>query len=103
MTASRRTAFRLCYGALHVVMREEYRGLGHTLSTPGAATEIEAHVDWSATMQLRRDLDRDGCGVAEAMQPFLREGFGNPSSSHPLVGPRGSAGACSGGGASPVI
>ncbi|MEC9048383.1 MAG: DUF993 family protein [Planctomycetota bacterium] len=79
MTASRRTAFRLCYGALHVVMREEYRGLGHTLSTPGAATEIEAHVDWSATMQLRRDLDRDGCGVAEAMDTAQRFFLGWPA------------------------
>lgn len=79
MTAARPTSFRLCYGALHVVMREDYRSLGHSLAAPGAAAEIEAHVDWSATMQLRCDLDRDGCGVAEAMDTAQRFFLGWPA------------------------
>ena len=95
MTAARPTAFRLCYGALHVVMREDYRGLGHSLAAPGAAAEIEAHVDWSSTMQLRRDLDQDGCGVAEAMDTAQRFFLGWPAARR-LIAETGALGLANG-------
>jgi len=79
MTAARPTAFRLCYGALHVVPRPEYEDLGHSLDAPGASAEIERHLDWDATMQLRRDLDAQGVGVAEAMDTAQRFFLGWPA------------------------
>jgi hypothetical protein len=79
MVADRAPAYRLCYGALHVVMRPGYRALGHSLAAPGGAAEIEQHIDWQATMQLRRDLDQDGCGVAEAMDTAQRFFLGWPA------------------------
>lgn len=88
-------AFRLCYGALHVVLRPGYRDLGHSLAAPGAAAEIEAHVDWSATMQLRRDLDQDGCGVAEAMDTAQRFFLGWPAARR-LIAETGALGLANG-------
>ena len=72
-------AFRLCYGALHVVMRPEYRALGHTVDLPGAGNVIEEHIDWPATMRLRRDMDAFGIGVAEAMDTAQRFFLGWPA------------------------
>ena len=72
-------AFRLCYGALHVVMREDYRSLGHSLAAPGAAAEIEQHIDWPGTMQLRREMDTFGIGIAEAMDTAQRFFLGWPA------------------------
>lgn len=65
-------AFRLCYGALHVVLEPGYRSLGHSLAQPGDAQEIEQHIDWGATMQLRREMDSFGIGIAEAMDTAQR-------------------------------
>jgi len=79
MTADRVAAFRLCYGALHVVLRPEYRSSGHSLSTPGDAEEIEDYIDWVATAGLRRDLDEHGVGVAEAMDTAQRFLLGWPA------------------------
>ena len=79
MDADQGPAFRLCYGALHVVLRPEYAALGHTLARPGAPAEIEQYIDWQATMRLRRDLDQEGCGVAEAMDTAQRFSIGWPT------------------------
>ncbi|MFN3242302.1 MAG: DUF993 family protein [Planctomycetota bacterium] len=79
MASDRAPAFRLCYGALHVVLLPEYRDLDHTLATPGDAAEIERHIDWPATMQLRRDMDACGIGIAEAMDTAQRFFLGWPS------------------------
>lgn len=79
MSADSDTAFRLCYGALHVVMRPEYRAVGHSLEQPGSAAVIEAHIDWVATMQLRRQMDGFGIGIAEAMDTAQRFFLGWPA------------------------
>ena len=79
MTADSATAFRLCYGALHVVMQPGYRALGHSLAMPGSAQQIEHHIDWPATMQLRRQMDTFGIGIAEAMDTAQRFFLGWPS------------------------
>ena len=73
------TAFRLCYGALHVVMQPSYQALGHSLERPGSSIEIEQHMDWPATMQLRRTMDAFGIGIAEAMDTAQRFFLGWPS------------------------
>lgn len=65
-------ALRLCFAAAHVVMRDSYAAVGHTLQKPGRASEIAAHVDWDATMGVRRHLDELGFGIAEAMDTAQR-------------------------------
>lgn len=79
MSAESATAFRLCFGALHVVMQPRYRALGHTLALPGAAQVIEEHIDWATTMQLRRTMDSFGIGIAEAMDTAQRFFLGWPA------------------------
>jgi hypothetical protein len=88
-------AFRLCYGALHVVPRPEYRDLGHSLDAPGAAAELERFIDWDATAQLRRDLDAHGVGVAEAMDTAQRFFLGWPAARR-LIAETGALGLASG-------
>jgi hypothetical protein len=70
---------RLCYAAVHVVLRPEYRKLGHTLQKPGDPRVIEEHIDWAATMRLRTAMDRHGLGVAEAMDTAQRFHLGWPA------------------------
>ncbi|MCB9878118.1 MAG: DUF993 family protein [Planctomycetes bacterium] len=72
-------AFRLCFGALHVVLQAGYRQLGHRLDRPGDARAIEDGIDWSATMRLRQAMDGFGIGVAEAMDTAQRFFLGWPS------------------------
>ncbi|MCK5945082.1 MAG: DUF993 family protein, partial [Planctomycetes bacterium] len=79
MSVERTPAFRLCFGALHVVMRAGYAEAGHTLARPGDAVSLEQHIDWPATMQLRRAMDAFGIGVAEAMDTAQRFFLGWPS------------------------
>lgn len=79
MSAASAAEFRLCYGALHVVMLPGYRALAHTLEQPGEAADFDAHIDWTATMQLRRELDGCGVGVAEAMDTAQRFFIGWPA------------------------
>ena len=102
MSAESATAFRLCFGALHVVMQPGYRQLGHTLATPGSAQVIEEHIDWAATMQLRREMDAFGIGIAEAMDTAQRFFLGWPAASR-LITETGalrlSSGFCAGAGA----
>lgn len=63
---------RLCFAAAHVVLRESYRGLGHSLQQPGRQEQFAEHVDWPATMALRTNLDAHGFGIAEAMDTAQR-------------------------------
>ena len=102
MSAESATAFRLCFGALHVVMQPGYRQLGHTLATPGSAQVIEEHIDWAATMQLRREMDAFGIGIAEAIDTAQRFFLGWPAASR-LITETGalrlSSGFCAGAGA----
>lgn len=63
---------RLAYAAPHLVLREDYR------QHPGAPEETLAHVDWDATLALRRRLDRLGFGIAEAMDTAQRFAIGWP-------------------------
>jgi hypothetical protein len=79
MTVDPEPAFRLCFGALHVVMQSGYRALGHTLDRPGTGIEIERHIDWPQTMQLRREMDAFGIGIAEAMDTAQRFFLGWPA------------------------
>lgn len=79
MSETNQEAFRLCFGALHVVMRREYRDLGHSMQQPGDARAIEDHIDWPATMQLRREMDGFGIGIAEAMDTAQRFFLGWPA------------------------
>lgn len=65
-------AIRLAFAATHVVMRESYRKLSHTLDAPGTAAEIADSIDWEATRALRVRLDSLGFGIAEAMDTAQR-------------------------------
>lgn len=79
MNAHPAPALRLCYGALHVVLRPGYRALGHTLERPGAPEVVAEWVDWPATLRLRTAMDRCGIGVAEAMDTAQRFLLGWPA------------------------
>ncbi len=70
---------RLCYAALHVVVRHDYAEAGHSVDRPGAPEEIEEWIDWEATAGLRRWVDSLGFGVAEAMDTAQRFEIGWPS------------------------
>ena len=63
---------RTAFAATHVVMAESYGSVPHSLERPGSPEEIAEHIDWRATMQLRRRLDAHGFGVAEAMDTAQR-------------------------------
>lgn len=63
---------RLAYAAAHVCYDGAYAGLAHSLDAPGDQAEIAAHVDWEATAAVRRHLDANGLGVAEAMDTAQR-------------------------------
>lgn len=63
---------RRAYAALHVVMRPEYAAVDHRVERPGAPDEIAPFVDWEGTLALRREADRLGFGVAEAMDTAQR-------------------------------
>ncbi len=63
---------RLAFAAAHVVMRATYAQVGHSLARPGSAAEIGAHIDWDGTFALRRHLDAQGFGIAEAMDTAQR-------------------------------
>lgn len=63
---------RLVFAAAHVVLLPDYRRLGHSLVRPGPPAEIAAAIDWESTMALRRWLDTNGFGIAEAMDTAQR-------------------------------
>ncbi|MEO6594823.1 MAG: DUF993 family protein [Planctomycetota bacterium] len=72
---------RLCYAALHVVMRSGYERLGHSVAQPGLPAVIVEHIDWAATMRLRSAMDAHGIGIAEAMDTAQRFYIGWPAAS----------------------
>jgi hypothetical protein len=57
---------RLCYGAVHVVVREPEHGAG-----PRDGTRIE-DIDWDSTMRVRQALLDRGLRIAEAMDTAQR-------------------------------
>jgi hypothetical protein len=63
---------RLAYAAAHVCYLDSYAQLGHSLEATGDPAAIAAHVDWPATADVRRHLDANGFGVAEAMDTAQR-------------------------------
>jgi len=77
-TARATRPVRLCFAAAHVVMRESYRALDHSLAKPGDAAAIAEHVDWAATLGIRMHLIALGFGIAEAMDTAQRFFLGWP-------------------------
>lgn len=67
---------RLCYAAAHVIMKNDYRDVAHSFSSPGAPEEIAQYINWDATMAFRRHLDGCGFGIAEAMDTAQRFSLG---------------------------
>ena len=63
---------RLVFAAAHLVMRDGYARVDHSLEAPGSHAEIGAFIDWEATAALRVRLDRLGFGIAEAMDTAQR-------------------------------
>jgi hypothetical protein len=63
---------RQAHAAAHVMMLDSYADVDHAPDRPGAPDELAAHVDWEATMELRKRLDALGLGVAEAMDTAQR-------------------------------
>lgn len=70
---------RLVYAASHVVMDSAYADVAHSVDHPGGPQEIESHIDWVATMGLRRTLADRGFAIAEAMDTAQRFRIGWPS------------------------
>ncbi|MBM4060535.1 MAG: dihydrodipicolinate synthase family protein [Planctomycetes bacterium] len=85
MPAPTTAPVRLCFAAAHVVLRDDYAALPHRLDRPGDPAEIAAHVDWDATMAIRRRLDGFGLGIAEAMDTAQRFLLGWPSARELIV------------------
>lgn len=71
-------AHRLAYAAAHVAMRASYRALGRTAARPSPPDEILEHLDWDATLGIRRHLAAHGMGIAEAMDTAQRFEIGWP-------------------------
>jgi hypothetical protein len=69
---------RLAYAATRVVMRDEYATVRHAPDASGASGDIAHYVDWQATLEQRRRLDRLGFGIAEAMDTAQRFALGWP-------------------------
>ncbi|HEX5054379.1 MAG TPA: DUF993 family protein [Planctomycetota bacterium] len=79
MQAARQPVLRLCYAAMHVVMRPGYSGLGHRIARRGDPAVLVEHIDWVATMRLRTAMDARGIGIAEAMDTAQRFQIGWPA------------------------
>ena len=67
---------RLCYAAAHVVMSPSYAAISHSIDSPGSPEEIAEHLDWDATMAIRRHIGVTGMGIAEAMDTAQRFNLG---------------------------
>lgn len=67
---------RLCYAAAHVVMKDSYGRVRHSVDRPGRPGEFAEHVDWDRTMDYRRYLDDLGFAIAEAMDTAQRFALG---------------------------
>lgn len=72
-------ADRLVYAAAHVVMLPSYAQYPHTPNEPAPGEAIAAHIDWDATLAVRRHLADHGLGVAEAMDTAQRFELGWPA------------------------
>ncbi|MFT7670254.1 MAG: hypothetical protein ACI8X5_002962 [Planctomycetota bacterium] len=73
---------RLVYAAAHLVMREEYAQVNHSLDTPVAPQEIAPYIDWESTLSLRKRLGQLGFGIAEAMDTAQRFQIGWDNAQH---------------------
>ena len=69
---------RLAFAAAHVVMSDSYASVDHAPQHPGDSTTIAAHIDWDATLDVRRHLSSHGLGIAEAMDTAQRFEVGWP-------------------------
>ena len=78
-TSERDPLPRLCFAAAHVVMNPDYARLGHGPDRPGAPEVIAEHVDWDATLEVRRRIGAHGFGIAEAMDTAQRFEIGWPA------------------------
>lgn len=67
---------RMCFAAAHVVLQPGYAHASHSMAQPGSGAEIAQFVDWDATMGIRRFLDANGFGIAEAMDTAQRFALG---------------------------
>jgi hypothetical protein len=67
---------RLCYAAAHVVMKDAYASIPHSVESPGGADELAEWIDWETTLSYRRYLDSFGFGIAEAMDTAQRFSLG---------------------------
>ncbi|MDA1264515.1 MAG: DUF993 family protein [Planctomycetota bacterium] len=63
---------RRFYAAAHIVMQASYAEVPEQHSAPFDPGELAAHIDWDATLGLRRFLDGHGLGLAEAMDTAQR-------------------------------
>ncbi len=61
---------RRFFAAAHIVMLPEYASVEH--SEPPCGRDLLPFIDWEATFALRRHLDRQGLGIAEAMDTAQR-------------------------------
>ncbi|MCH2160482.1 MAG: dihydrodipicolinate synthase family protein, partial [Phycisphaerales bacterium] len=67
---------RVAFAAAHVVMRDTYGNVPHREDAPGSSEDIAAHLDWDATMGIRRKIGGHGLGIAEAMDTAQRFSLG---------------------------
>jgi len=63
---------RSVHAAAHLVLREEYAQVPHSLDAPPAPEDVAPWIDWESTLALRKNLARLGFGVAEAMDTAQR-------------------------------
>ncbi len=67
---------RWALAAAHVVLFPDYADVPHSVAHPGSPEEIASHIDWDATMAIRRNLSSEGFGIAEAMDTAQRFSLG---------------------------
>jgi hypothetical protein len=63
---------RTAFAAAHIVFRDTYATVAHSLDSPGSPTAIAEHVDWETTIGLRKRIAAHGFGIAEAMDTAQR-------------------------------
>jgi len=69
---------RTAYAAAHLVFKDDYARVPHTARRPGTSSELAEHVDWPATLEVRRRIASHGFGIAEAMDTAQRFDVGWP-------------------------
>jgi hypothetical protein len=73
---------RAVFAAAHLVMAPSYESVRHSPAAPGPPAELAPHVDWNATMSIRRWLAGLGFGIAEAMDTAQRFEIGWNTAAH---------------------